>query len=88
MVKTKHGDFDVRPITFGERRELHRLEMYLYEGENINKEAYFNLLDWVMNKAFVDPEKSLEKLDDAAIDEVLNEIYIYYKELSQKKILK
>lgn len=86
MVKTKHGEFNVRPITFGERRELHRLEMRVFDDDGVmNKEEYFNLLDWCMNKAFETPEKTLENFDDAQIDEVLNEVYMNYKNISQKK---
>lgn len=85
MVKTKHGEFDVRPITFGERRELHRLEMKVYWEETIERDAYFELLDYVMKKAFDDPEKTLEELNDGQIDEVLNDIYLHYKGLSKKK---
>ena len=85
MVKTKHGEFNVRPITFGERRELHRLEMKVYWDESIDRDAYFELITWVMNKAFENPEASLKELDDAQIDEVLNDIYIHYKGISKKK---
>tara|TARA_R100001463_G_scaffold80580_3_gene135061 strand:+ start:305 stop:571 length:267 start_codon:yes stop_codon:yes gene_type:complete len=85
MVKTKHGTFEVRPITFGERRDLHKLEMKVYWDESIDREAYFDLLDWVMKKAFENPEEILKDLDDGQIDEVLNATYIHYKGLSKKK---
>jgi len=88
MVKTKHGTFEVRSITFGERRELHRFEMLTVWEESLDKKAYLDLLDWVMNKAFENPEESLKNLDDAQIDEVLNDIYLHYKGLSKKKNLK
>ena len=87
-MKTKHGEYEIRPITFGDRRELHRLEMKVYWDENIDKDSYFDLLNWVMTKAFDNPEESLKDLDDAKIDEVLNEIYYHYKGLDQKKKLK
>ena len=88
MIKTKHGEFDVRPITFGERRELHRLEMKVYWEDKLERDAYFDLLNWVMNAAFEDPETVLNNLDDSQIDEVLNDIYIHYKGLAKKKKLK
>lgn len=85
MIKTKHGEFEIRPITFGERRELHRLEMKVFWDENtIEKDAYFDLLNWCMEKAFPNPEETLEKFDDAQIDEVLNDVYMHYKGLNQK----
>ena len=84
MVKTKHGTFEVRSITFGERRELHRLEMKAYRDESLDLDGYFLLLDWITKKAFTNPEESLKDLDDAQIDEVLNDIYVHYKGLSKK----
>ena len=85
MVKTKNGNFEVRSITFGERRELHRLEMKTFWDESLDQDAYFELLDWVMKKAFINPEETLQKFNDAEIDEILNDIYIHYKGLSKKK---
>ena len=41
-----------------------------------------------MEKAFENPEETFKKLDDAQIDEVLNEVYLHYKGLSKKKNLK
>jgi hypothetical protein len=85
MIKTKHGEFEIRPITFAERRELHRLEMEAFWDQSIDKNAYFNMLNWVMVHAFDDPEQALKNLDDGQIDEVLNEVYMHYKGLSKKK---
>ena len=88
MIKTPHGEFDIRPITFGERRELHRLEMKVFWDDEIERDAYFDLLNWCMEKAFQNPEETLKALDDAQIDEVLNAVYAEYKGLSKKKKLK
>jgi len=38
-----------------------------------------------MKKAFQNPEETLKDLDDAQIDEVLNDVYLEYKGLSKKK---
>jgi hypothetical protein len=85
MIKTPHGEFEIRPITFGERRELHRLEMKVFWDDEIERDAYFELLNWCMDKAFKDPEETLKKLNDSQIDEVLNDVYLEYKGLSKKK---
>ena len=50
MIKTPHGEFEIRPITFGERRELHRLEMKVFWDDEIERDAYFDLLNWCMTK--------------------------------------
>ncbi len=85
-VKTDHGTFEVRDITFKARRELHKLEVKAItkEGE-INTEKFFDVLDWVLNFGFSDPEKDLGKLDDNAIDSVLMSVYNAYKDPNPKK---
>mgnify|MGYP001192305430 FL=1 len=85
MLKTKHGEFNVNAIEFGERREMHRLEMKVYWKDEFNQDAYFNLLNYVMNLAFDNPSKALANFDDVQIDEILNDIYTYYKSISKKK---
>jgi|TARA_R110000824_G_scaffold108603_1_gene255748 hypothetical protein len=85
-VKTDHGNFNVNPITFKARRELHKLELKAVSATGeINASKFFDVLDWVLNFAFADPESKLGKLDDNAIDSVLMKIYNAYKEPSKKK---
>lgn len=84
-VKTPHGDFKVRELSFKDRRELHRLEVKTFKGEELDIEKYYDVLEWVMDFAFEDPEKSLGKLDDNAIDEILSAIYSEYKGMNKKK---
>ena len=84
-VKTPHGSFKVRELTFKDRRELHKLEVKTFRGEEIDIEKYYDVLEWVMTFAFKDPEKTLGKLDDNAIDEVLSTVYQEYKGINKKK---
>ena len=71
-VKTDHGTFEVRDITFKARRDLHKLEVkpVTKEGE-INTEKFFDVLDWVLNFSFTDPEKILLSPTVFDIDVVL-----------------
>lgn len=85
-VKTDHGTFDVTDITFKARRELHRIEIKAVALDgSVDTAKFFDVIDWVLNYAFTDPEKQLAKLDDNAIDEVLMQVYNQYKEPSKKK---
>jgi len=85
-VKTKHGDFECRELTFKKRRELHRLEIgSLGADGQINLEKYYDVMEFIMSYAFVDAEDSLGHLDDAEIDTVLSEIYTRYKNPPKKK---
>ena len=84
-IKTPHGSFEVRELTFKDRRELHRLEVKTFKSEEIDIEKYYDVLEWVMVFAFKNPEKALGKLDDNAIDEVLSIVYQEYKGINKKK---
>ncbi len=85
-ITTPHGDFKIRELSFADRRKLHRLEIkaVAIDGE-VDQTKYFDVLDWVMNFAFEDPEKSLSKLDDNEVDEILATVYQEYKGISKKK---
>ena len=86
-IKTDHGSFEVRELTFADRRKLHRLEVQavdLKTGE-MDTNQFYNVLEWVMEHAFEDVEKALAHLDDNKIDEVLIAIYNSYKQGVAKK---
>ena len=85
-VKTDHGNFSVKPITFKGRRDLHRKEINALDNKGgVKTSEFYNVLEWVQEYAFEDPEKELGKLDDNAIDEVLMAIYNRFKEPNVKK---
>jgi len=86
-ITTPHGDFKIRELSFADRRKLHRLEIkaVAIDGE-VDQTKYFDVLDWVMNFAFEDPEKSLSKLDDNEVDEILA-TFTRNTKASQKKRL-
>lgn len=85
-VKTEHGTFDVPNITFKDRRSLHHLEVKAIQPDgSLDTGAFFHVLDWILNFAFDDPEKSLGKFNDNDIDSILMSVYNAYKEPDQKK---
>ena len=85
-IKTEHGEFKCRDLTFKDRRELHRLEISAVGADgNVDSCKFYTVLEWVMNFAFEDAEKSLGHLDDNQIDIVLMEIYNNYKVPNKKK---
>ena len=85
-VKTKHGDFECRELTFKKRRELHRLEIGALGADGqIDLNKYYDVMEFIMSYAFVKAEESLGHLDDAEIDTVLSEIYTRYKNPPKKK---
>jgi hypothetical protein len=84
-VKTDHGEFEVKPLTFQDRRKLHSIEVRSVKDGDIDLSSFFDVLNWVMNHAFDKPEELLDHLDDNQVDEVLLAIYNQYKEPSKKK---
>ena len=87
-VKTTHGSFDVRDITFADRRKMHRLEIESIEGGEVSMSKYFDLIEWVMIYAWDredNVEKALKKFDDNQIDEIVTAVYQAYKDVDQKK---
>lgn len=84
-IKTDHGTFECRELTFKDRRELHQLEVNCIIDDKVDMQQFLKVLDWVMVFAIENPEEKLGHLDDNSIDEVLMTIYNSYKEPSKKK---
>ena len=86
-LKTDHGSFEIRDLTFADRRKLHRMEIAaidLKSGE-MNNNKFYDMLDYIMNFAFTNPEKLFAEMDDNTIDEILIAAYNKYKSGVSKK---
>lgn len=82
-IKTKHGNFDVNEITYGEQRNLHRYELRSMDIETgkLDVDCWCDLLDHVSELAFGSQEKAQKQLchlEQAQIDLVLTEIQQFY----------
>lgn len=85
-VKTKHGTYECRDLTFKDRRKLHRMEVAAIDIDGkFEPSKYYDVIEWVMDYAFDDPEANLGELSDVEIDVVLSDIYEAYKKPSKKK---
>lgn len=86
-LKTDHGDFEIRELTFADRRKIHRMEVAaidLKTGE-MNNDKFYDMLDHIMNFSFTNPEKLFAEMDDNVIDEILIAAYNKYKSGVSKK---
>ena len=86
-LKTDHGEFEIRDLTFADRRKLHRMEVAainLKTGD-MDSDKFYDMLEWVMNFAFDKPEELFADMDDNKIDEVLIAAYNTYKAGVSKK---
>ena len=85
-VKTEHGTYECRDLTFKDRRTLHRMEVEAVDIDGqFAPSKYYDIIEWVMYHAFEDPESELGTLSDTDIDMVLSAIYTAYKKPSKKK---
>ena len=88
-VKTKHGEFEVKPLTFKERRELHKREIEAANVDGkVDNSKYIDLVNWVLDIALVSPQTILSDFDDTQVDEIGSDIYMHYKDGSKKKTSK
>lgn len=86
-LKTDHGEFEIRELTFADRRKLHRIEVAavdLKSGE-MNSNKFYDMLEWIMDFAFDKPEELFANLDDTQVDEILIAAYNKYKAGVSKK---
>lgn len=86
-LKTDHGDFEIRELTFADRRKIHRMEVAaidLKSGE-MNNDKFYDMLEYIMNFAFTNPEELFAEMDDNVIDEILIAAYNKYKSGVSKK---
>ena len=86
-LKTDHGSFELRDLTFADRRKLHRMEIAAIDiktGE-MNSDKFYDMLEWVMNFSFKKPQEIFADMDDNQIDEVLIAAYNKYKAGVSKK---
>ena len=86
-LKTDHGDFEIRELTFADRRKIHRMEVAaidLKTGE-MNNDKFYDMLEYIMNFSFTNPEKLFAEMDDNVIDEILIAAYNKYKSGVSKK---
>jgi len=86
-LKTKHGEFDIKPLSFKERRHLHRLEIDAanIDGEKMDFGKYVEMIDWVISKTIPNSEAVLADFDDNQIDDIGAEIYTHLKNTNKKK---
>tara|TARA_R100000329_G_scaffold150370_1_gene143111 strand:+ start:129 stop:401 length:273 start_codon:yes stop_codon:yes gene_type:complete len=87
-LKTDHGDFEIRDLTFADRRKLHRLEVAALDikTNEMKSDKFYDMLDWVMVFGFDQPAKLFADLDDNQVDEILIAAYNAYKGgISKKK---
>lgn len=88
-VKALNKEWQVKDITFADKRNLHTLNSLCFENQKINQEKYYEMLETVRNMAGygtgTDNEKKLEKLSKVQVDTILQTFLMEYLGLNSAK---
>jgi len=79
-------EWEVKNPTYKEKRELWKLNTMTFEGDKMNQDKYFQLLERVEEISGLRPEDYVKKSDDklamSDIDSLLQQIFLSYMGLS------
>jgi len=81
-VKMFDKEWEVKNPTYKEKRELWKLNTMTFEGDKMNQDKYFELLERVEEISGLQPEDYINKKGDALnmanIDSLLQQIFLSY----------
>lgn len=81
-VKMFNKEWEVNNPTYKEKRELWKLNATTFDGENVNQDNYFKLLDKVEEISGLQPEDYVNQkgkpLNMANIDALLQQVFLSY----------
>ena len=87
-VKMFDKEWEVNNPTYKEKRELWKLNTMTFEGDKINQDNYFSLLERVEEITGLKPEDYIDdkgkELDMSSIDSLLQQIFLHYIGYSKK----
>jgi hypothetical protein len=79
-VKALEKEWDANPITYKQKRELHKLNALTWINGEIQIEKYYDLLEEVGEMAGIG-EAELDELEMVEIDQVLQAVFMSYMDL-------
>tara|TARA_A100001201_G_scaffold50258_1_gene50055 strand:+ start:2099 stop:2365 length:267 start_codon:yes stop_codon:yes gene_type:complete len=83
IIKALGKEYNIKEITYKERRELHRLNAKAFWDGKINPDNYYDVLERVAEIAGVG-ETELNGLSMTEVDQVLQTIFKEYMGLEKK----
>lgn len=87
-VKMFNKEWEVKNPTYKEKRELWKLNTMTFDGDKINQNNYFALLERAEEITGLTPEDYTDKegkaLDMSSIDSLLQNIFLHYVGYSKK----
>ena len=83
IIKALRKEYNIKEITYKERRELHRLNAKAFWDGKINPDNYYDVLERVAEIAGIG-ETELNGLSMTEVDQVLQTIFKEYMGLEKK----
>ena len=83
IIKALGKEYNIKEITYKERRELHRLNAKAFWDGKINPDNYYDVLERVAEIAGIG-ETELNGLSMTEVDQVLQTIFKEYMGLEKK----
>tara|TARA_B100001094_G_C17970611_1_gene690098 strand:- start:377 stop:643 length:267 start_codon:yes stop_codon:yes gene_type:complete len=84
IIKALGKEYNVKDITYKERRELHRLNAKTFWDGKVDPENYYDILEKVSEISGLG-EKDFKGLSMVDIDQVLQEVFTEYMGLSKNE---
>jgi len=85
IIKALKKDWEVRPITFKDRRYLYKENVKVYTSKDkFDWDLYYEMIEFVLSTAFEDHETFLKDIPDVGLDELAREILQSYLNLEKK----
>jgi len=84
IVKALGKEYQVKDITYKERRELHRLNAKAFWHGKVEPESYYDILEKVAEISGLQ-EADLNDLSMVEVDQVLQEVFTNYMGLAKNE---
>ena len=82
------GEIEVKDISYGDARQLHlenaRCFWNYKEGDSVDPEKYYSLLDKVKDKSGL-KDADLKKYSMLQVDQILQQLLLHYTGLGEQK---
>lgn len=84
IVKVNKKDWDVKDCTYGQRRELHKMNAKVWWDGQMDVESYYNVLEKVGEIAGLG-ENDFKGMDMPEVDAVLQAVFLEYLGIEPSK---
>ena len=84
IIKALGKEYNIKEITYQERRDLHRLNAKAFWDGKINPDNYYDILEKVAGISGLG-EKDFKDLSMVEVDQILQEVFTQYMGLEKNE---